>query len=74
MERPTRNGARVDLESESDDPFRITAMDVLTESSQIDGVTAEPGPRHVTGPRVDGMVSQYATACSTLDLPALLAP
>ena len=33
-------------------------MDVLTESSQIDGVTAEPGPRHVTGPRVDGMVSQ----------------
>ena len=33
-------------------------MDVLTESSQIDGVTAEPGPRHVTGPRLDGMVSQ----------------
>ena len=58
LQRPTRNSTGIDLEPESDEEFRITAMDVLAESTQIDGVTTEMWPLHVTDSRTDGMVGQ----------------
>ena len=58
LQRSTRNSVGIELEPELDEEFRITAMDVLAESTQIDGVTTELGPLHVADSRTDGMVGQ----------------